>query len=584
MRNAIAALGVIAALLGPQFGHAEPTLQQAVQQANAPDAILVDGKIITLDSKESVAQALAVRDGKILAVGSSADIMQLAGQKTAVVRLGGRTVIPGLIDSHIHAIRDARMYSQIVDVSEARSINDISDALRAAGRKKAPGEWLIVFGNWNKDMLAERRAPTPEELDQAGSNHPVVVLLQYDLMVFNRLGLQTLGIRSPADLPSPLKVEMGADGRPTGVIHTTGGALEINQLLGRIFPHQSFEDEVSATIDYFHVLNSVGLTGVVDEGGFSGLDKYHPVFAVWSRGKLSLRVRYDAAAYNMEGMVIPPDVESTKTMMQMLPPLWGDEWLRMVGIGENTTVGMYDGSIFSPDVPRTPEAKQKNLEFSLWAAQRGYSLNNHSPHDSTARAFLDVYEEINKTIPLAPLRWKLSHCEHCTVDTIRRMKALGMGLVIQDRLYFDGDDYIAKWGLEDARRAPAVMTATRLGVPVSAGSDAGVVAPYNPFIGLYWLVTGRSVIGTPTRAPEELASRMDALRMYTLNSAWTSFEEHERGSLESKKFADLVVLDRDYMTIPVDDIRNIKPLLTMVGGKAVYAAGPFAGLAKGADH
>ena len=208
------------------------------------------------------------------------------------------------------------------------------------------------------------------------------------------------------------------------------------------------------------------------------------------------------------------------------------------------------------------------------------SLTMHWGSDASVDHLLSIFERVNADIPIAPLRWSIAHLNDASVDSLRRMKALGVGWTMQDAMYFGGEQFLKQAGPDAARRIPPVETARKMGVVIGAGTDAHRVASYNPFTALQWLLDARTVGGVVLRGPEEIPSRLDALRFYTLGSAWFSFDEDKRGSLEVGKLADLAVLSDDYMTIPVEKIGGLESVLTMVGGKVVYAAGPFAGLDK----
>jgi predicted amidohydrolase YtcJ len=541
----------------------------AIAQSHAPDMILTDGKIVTVDARDTIAQALAIDHGRISAVGSTAQIRALAGPATAVIDLAGRTVIPGLIDSHIHAIRDALYYTTLVDWGDVSDIKGALDSIRAAARKSGPGAWITVVGGWAKDQLREKRAPTPQELDEAAPDNPVFIQHLFDFAVLNSLAMKTLGITAESSLPPAGKVLADNNGRPTGVLAGGGSALTFGQLTGKILK-PGFSERVASTRAYFHRLNALAITGIMDEGGIAPSD-YRPLFSVWRDGGLTLRVRYDFMAEHAGR-----ELADYQQLLALLPSRLGDDRLRFVGPGEIVVFGMYDGSLVAKDVKPAPEAKKALSEFSSWAAQNGYTIHIHSSHNTNAMEILDVFEEVNRTVPIGGLRWAISHIEDASDATLARMKALGVGFAVQDRMYFGGDAYMKDHDPAVVHRAPPVVSAMRMGVVVSAGTDANWVTPYNPFVSLRWLLNGKTLSGTPTRDAPELPSRTDALRMYTVNGAWMSFDEADRGSLEPGKLADLAVLDRDYMTVPVEEIAKIQSLLTLVGGHVVYSAGSYA--------
>jgi len=250
---------------------------------------------------------------------------------------------------------------------------------------------------------------------------------------------------------------------------------------------------------------------------------------------------------------------------------FGDDMLRFNGLGERITGAMYNNN--APDAA----AKDKFLEIIRWAAKQGLTVTIHWQEDKSVHHLLDLYEEVNKETPIAPLRWSIAHLDNTSPETLARMKALGVGWTMQDAMYLGGDRIVAQAG-EAARSMPPIVTALRTGVHVGAGTDAHRVASYNPFVALQWMLDGKTVGGMATRDADETPGREEALRLYTQGSAWFTHDDRTRGTLRAGKLADLAVLSADYMTVPVGEIGALTALLTMVGGRVVYATGPYAGL------
>ncbi len=248
---------------------------------------------------------------------------------------------------------------------------------------------------------------------------------------------------------------------------------------------------------------------------------------------------------------------------------FGDDMLKFNGIGERITGAMYNNN--APDAA----AKAQIPRDYRWAAKQGLTVTIHWQEDKSVHQLLDLYDEVNKETPIAPLRWSIAHLDNASPETLVRMKALGIGWTMQDAMYLGGDRMAAQAG-EAARRMPPLVTALRTGVHVGAGTDAHRVASYNPFVALQWMLDGKTVGGLSTRGPDETPSREDALRLYTVGSAWFCFDETRRGTLENGKLADFVILDRDFMSVPTEQIGATSSLLTVVGGKVVYAADVFA--------
>lgn len=533
-------------------------------RAQSPDTILVNGKVLTVDRQFSIREGLAVRDGRIAALGPTAEVRKLAGPRTQVIDLQGRTVIPGLIDSHLHAIRAALSFSTEVNWIGARTLSEAMGRMREAAQAKGPKAWLIVAGGWNVEQFAEKRRPTQAELAAAAPQNPVYVQLGYGWAMLTPAAFEALQIKSDADLPHG-RLERDASGKATGAV--SGGQDAIIALFDRL-PKPTFAEQVEGTRKFFRELNRLALTGVVDPGGNNLTpDDYQAVFQVWRQHQMTVRV-----AYALCGLTPGAEFEEYKNWTRLLPMGFGDDMLRFNGIGERITAAMNNN-----DHPSETD-KEKFYQIAKWAADHGMALTMHWPRDASVSQLLEIFERVNKETPISGLRWSIAHLNDASPGSLERMKALGVGWTVQDAMYFGGAQLVQQAGAEAARRVPPVETATRTGVVVGAGTDAHRVASYNPFTALQWFLDGKTVGGVAIRGPEETPSRAEALRFYTMGSAWFSRDEDKRGSLEVGKLADLAVLSRDYLTAPVEQVGGTESLLTMVGGKIVYAAGPFGAL------
>ena len=541
--------------------------------AQPADTLLVNGKILTVDRAFSTREAVAIRDGRIVALGGNPEIRRLAGPLTRVIDLEGRTAIPGLIDSHLHAIRAALSFSTEVNWIGAATLTEAVARIHEAAQTKKPGSWLIVAGGWNVDQFRERRRPNQAELVAAAPGNPVYVQLGYGWAMLTPAAFQSLHITSDADLAAHGRLERDAAGKPTGAI--IGGQDAIIALFDRL-PKPTLAEQVEGTRKFFRELNRLALTGVVDPGGNNlAPDDYQALFQVWRQAEMTVRV-----AYTLCGLTPGAELDDYKSWTRLLPMGFGDDWLRFNGVGERITAAMNNN-----DRP-TETDREKYYQIAQWAADRGLSLTMHWPRDASVGQLLDIFERVDRNTPIAPLRWSIAHLNDASPRTLERMKALGVGWTVQDAMYFGGAQFVEQAGAQAARRVPPVNTAQRIGVVIGAGTDAHRVASYNPFTALQWFLDGKTVAGVAIRGPEETPTRAEALRFYTLGSAWFSHDDGKRGSLEAGKLADLAVLSKDYMTVPVDKIGGIESLLTLVGGKIVYASAPFAaaGEARPSSH
>ena len=552
------------ALLASLVGAVLAAAPSTVLAQNA-DAVLLNGKIVTLDAATPIAEALAVRDGRIVAVGRSAEIRALAGPATKVIELAGRTVIPGLIDSHMHAIRAALFYATEVNWIGTKSIPEAMDRIKAAAQRARPGQWIIVAGGWTEQQFQEKRRPTQAELVAAAPDHPAYIQLFYSAALLTPKGFQALGISRDADVPPAGKIERDAAGNPTGWI--AGDNPTISGLFDKL-PLPTFAESVEGTRQFFRELNRLGMTGVSDPGGFNlTAESYQPLFRLWQEHALTLRVVYSLFAQRRGH-----ELEDYQAVTAMLPMGFGDDWLRFNGIGENVAWGMYNN-----DDPSEAQ-KEQLYQIYKWAAGRRMTVTQHWNPNRSVHHLLEVIERVNREIPVAPLRWSIAHLNDASPDNLRRMQTLGVGWLMQDAMYFNGEAILKARGAGAMRLTPPIMTALKLGLPLGGGTDAHRVMSYNPFVSLQWMVDGKTVAGMATRDEDQLPSREESLRLYTLGSAWFTFDDDRRGSLKAGKLADLAVLSADYLTVPTGEIGALESLLTMVGGRIVYAAGPYAPL------
>jgi predicted amidohydrolase YtcJ len=530
--------------------------------AQSADTVLFNGKIVTVDKDFSVQQALAIGNGRIVATGSSAAMKKLAGDKAKLVDLGGRTVIPGLTDGHIHGIRAALTFGTEVNWIGVPTLKEALEKIRTAAKAQKPGSWIVVAGGWTEEQFAEKRRPTPADIAALAPDNPVYIQHLYDWLLLSPKAMEALNIRDDADVAPGGKLARDGD-KPTGVIDANGNAL------GKIFdklPKPTMAQQIDGSKKFFSEMNSLGITGIVDGGGVSVYPAtYQAVFKLWQDKELTVRV-----AYHLCSPKPGSELADLQNLTQLLPPGFGDPMLHFNGPGEILIWADWtDGDI-------TPDGKAKLAELLRWAASKRYTIQLHWNPDRTVHDLLDVVEDIDKDFPVRDLRWAVLHLYNASEDSLKRMKSLGMVWGVQDGLYFGGERLQREVGVEQAKSMPRISTAMKLGLTVAGGTDAHRVSSYNPFVSLQWYLDGTTIGGTQTRRPEEAPSRRQALEMYTRNSAFMANDDDKRGTLEVGKFADLAVLSADYLTAPVKEIGKIRSVLTMVGGKVVYAAAPFA--------
>ena len=537
------------------------------------DILLLHGKVLTVDKSDSVAEAIAIRRNRIIAVGSDHDINANHCPGARVIDLGRRTVIPGLTDAHIHAIRGGQSFNFETHWNDIPTLSSALKLLANEAARRPTTEWLVVGGGWHPDQFQEARAPTSDDLTTAVPDHPVIVQFQYDWAVLNKIGMEELGISGPSPkLPAGVTIERDARGQPTGVLR--GGIGPFSVLLAQISDIDPGRRKASL-LEFLKRLSSYGVTAVVDAaGGGSGAAVYDPVFSLWRENLLPVRVAFRISAQSPQN-----EPDWYRQALAYMPPTFGDEKLHFAGLGEIVVFGMNDGTRLAPGFTPSADAENRFYDIASWAAQRGYLLEIHAYTDDAANRILDVLEKVAKRHPIDHLRWDIAHISTGTAQTFARMKSLGLAYNVQQNLYFEAPQLQRIAGPVAGGLGPPTKLAFDAGLTVAGGTDATRVSPYNTMLALRFQIDGRAVSGSAQRDPGLAISREQALRMYTINSAWLVRDDDKRGSLEVGKLADLAVLDKDYIQVPIDEIGTIRSVLTMMDGKITYAAGPYGSLA-----
>jgi predicted amidohydrolase YtcJ len=540
-----------------------------------PDTIIHNAKIAT-NGVPSFVEAVTIKDGKISAVGHSDEILRQRGPATNVIDCGGRTVIPGLNDSHMHPIRGGLNYNM-----ELRwdGVPSLADALRMlkqqAARTPAP-QWVRVVGGWTEFQFAERRMPTLDEINAVSPDTPVFVLHLYDRAFLNAAALRAVGYTKDTPPPPAGEIQRDRHGNPTGLLIAKPNAMILYATLAK-GPRLSREDQMNSTRLFMRELNRFGITSVVDAGGgFQNYpDDYEVVRELHERGEMTVRL-----AYNLFTQKPRQELSDFQSWTRMTKPGAGDDFYRVNGAGEMLVYSAADFEDFLEPRPEMPDSMEAELKLVVrHLAENRWPFRLHTTYEETITRALDVYEQVNREIPFDGLHWFFDHCETISDHNIERVKALGGGIAIQDRMAFQGEYFVDRYGAQQARHTPPIRKMLELGVPVGAGTDATRVSSYNPFVSLYWLITGKTIGGTALYQDDNRLERMEALRLYTVGSSWFSSEDGKKGSILPGQLADLSALSADYFSIPEDEIKRLESVLTIVGGKIVYATEPFAKLA-----
>jgi predicted amidohydrolase YtcJ len=536
--------------------------------ADPPTRILFNGRVLTMDASDRMAQAVAIDGDRIVAVGSNDEVKRLAGSRTRLLDLEGRTVIPGLGDAHNHAIRGGQTYRFETYWYDVTTLAVALEVLKEAAAKKGPGKWVAVAGSWAPEQFRENRAPTFDDLTAALPDNPAYVQYLYDYAVVNARGVAALGLdKRDASIPG-IEIERDADGRPTGKLFGNIGSF--SGLFARIAASGD-EERKQSLASYFAALNGRGVTSLVDAaGGGSGAAVYDPLFALHGEGKLTLRVAYRVSAQT-------PGNEAAwySSVLSYLPPRFGDAKLRFLGLGEIVVFKANDGVRMSPGFDAQNDGREELYKVAVMAARRKYPLEIHAYTDDAAEQILDVFERIAQTVDIRNLRWCIAHIHSATRKTFERMKKLGICYSVQMGPYFEGLQLLKANSAAVAERATPTKIALEEGLMVVGGTDSTRIGEYNPWRAIEYHVTGRAIGGSVQRRPEYALTRQQALRLYTSSVAWVTFDEGERGTIEPGHLADLAVLDQPYLTMSADRIHTLQSVMTMVGGEVVFAGAGF---------
>jgi len=540
--------------------------------ASPADLLLVNGRIATQDAKQSFVSALAIKDGRIHATGDTKTMMAHKGPATRVVELNGRTVIPGLIDSHSHPIRGGLSYNLELRWDGVPSLADAMRMLREQARRTPPNHWVRVIGGWSEFQFAEKRMPTLEELNAAAPDTPVFVLHLYSSAMLNRAALRAVGYTRDTPDPPAGEIQRDRAGNPTGLLIARPNAYVLYSTLAK-GPKLPYEQQLNSTRQFMRELNRLGITSVIDAGGgFQNYPQdYQVVTELHKKDQLTVRL-----AANLFTQRPREELADFSNWVKTVTPGQGDDLYRINGAGEMLVYSAADFEDFlepRPDMPASMEADLTAV-VRLLAANR-WPFRLHATYDETIGRALDVYEAVDREVPLKGLHWIIDHAETISPRNIDRIRALGGGIAVQHRMAYQGETFIDRYGIAQAERSPPIKRMLAAGVPVGAGTDATRVATYNPFVSLYWLISGRTVGGSQMYQGANRFERMDALRLWTVGSSWFSSEDGKKGALAPGQLADCAVLSADYFSIPEDGIKGLESVLTIVGGKPVYAAAEF---------
>ena len=558
------------------------------------DVILYNGIIVTVDKNFSIAEAVAIGGGKFLKVGGNAEVRALADPETKEVDLKGKTVVPGFIDTHPHMLHEGiGRATPSVPIIGLHSIEAIKKRIAEWVQRTLPGEWVTVVpigyppDYFNvPDILNEKRWPTRWDLDEVSPNNPVYInapiMRAPNTAILNSYGLKLMGVTkdTPSDQQGVEIVKDPETGEPNGQLHSMHLIYNLSPFFGKLMamlPRPTFEDMVNGLKTAVKGRNAVGVTTSY-EGHYVSSDFLLPLKELWSRNELTMRVCF---AYEVDTRKAIDEIESwMKDLAHATGSGFGDDWLRIGGVTVSVDGPIWLGLALMNKPYLDPYGKpttgvqfvhtDKFKQIALLAARNNLRLNSCFGGDRAADITLEVFEEVNSEIPIKDRRWVLQHIQFPTQRQIDKCKELGLSVTTNSNFEFSKgtEVYVARLGKEMAARAIPLRLWLDAGVPIAQSTDG---AHFQPMFTIWQsLKRIHGLSGESYAGPDQKITREEALRMYTINGARVLFWEDKVGSIEVGKLADLVVLDNDILTCPLDEIKDTKVLMTMVGGEVVY--------------
>lgn len=565
---------------------------QGKAQKNTPTLIVHNAKIHTLDDKNSLAEAIAVADGKIMKVGTNAEVLKLKNKNTKIIDAKGKVIVPGIFDSHMHIIRGGRFFNTELRWDGVRSLKRALAMLKEQTLRTPKGQWVRVVGGWNAYQFEEKRLPTLAEINEATGNVPTFILHLYGHAYLNKAGIKELKIDADTPNPNGGLIEKDTNGNPTGMLVAEPNAFILYSTLSKL-PELTPDEKVNSTKLFMSEMNRLGVTAIMDAGGgFQNFpDDYGVTNKLCETNELTVRMPYFLFAQKAgseltdytkwissveigDGCDVP---ESSVKKFGKMPKM---EY-HVQGGGENLVMSAGDFENFDKPRPELSPAMEAQLKSVLsLLVKNKWPFRIHATYNESITRFLNVIEEVNKETPLNGLLWFFDHAETISDENLQRVKALNGGIAIQHRMAYQGENFIKRYGKTAAAKTVPLKKMLDMGIKVGMGTDGTRVASYNPWVGLYWLTSGKTLGGLKYMADENILDRTQALKLFTSGSATLVNLEKDRGVLKENYLADFILLSDDYFSVPEEKILQIESKLTVVNGIPVYADNEFREFAK----
>lgn len=558
---------------------------QTKQEASGADLIVHNAKIFTGNRAQPEASAVAVKNGRIYSVGTDAEVLGLKSANTRIIDSHGRRLIPGIIDAHTHVLNEGG-YNYTLRWDGVPTLHKALAMLSEQAKRTPQGQWVKVIGGWSPYQFEEKRFPTMDELRKAVPNRPLFVQYAYNRAFMNQQAMDLLGVGTDKFPKVPGTVlEKDDKGRYTGVVH---GNTFMFIAIETMVPQLTFDEELSSLVQTVHSLNRFGITSIVDAGtGFRGYPKAQRTVDLLARdNRLNIRMPFvdiqfgEGADFNM--------VDAQLTAITKTAPISPGQNLHpqlahghvYQGAGELLSAEVHDHENFDrPAVIIPPEKMRELVERDVSKlVQRRIPFREHISYDENITPFLDALEKLNQKMPLDGLRWSLEHAETISPANIARVKALGGGIALDTKMALHGDGFIKTYSREKALLTPRLRELVDSGIPLAMTTDAFRAASFNPWVGISWMVSGKSISGTEVLAKDNRLSRAEALGLFTRGAAWFMNGETEMGMIAPGQLADFALLDQDYFTVAEAKIKSIASVLTVMDGRVVYGGQDYQSL------
>jgi len=558
---------------------------QSVKPLVGADMIVFNAKITTQSLSQPEASALAVKRGRIYAVGSDAEILELKDSNTKVINADGRRLIPGLNDSHIHIQNEAN-YNYNMRWDGVPTLQRALEMLGEQAKRTPEGQWVKAIGGWSPYQFKEKRFPTMEELNKAVPDRPLIVQYTYNTAFLNEIAMKKMAVGTPKFPMLPGTVfEKDKKGHYTGVMHGytfTFAAMET------MVPYPSDQEQINSIIYVINDLNSFGVTTAIEGGGKSYPYSHTPLQALVKENRLNIRYPFLDVQFRSDApqrVLIDAEIEATTRIAPISPgenlhPTMAHGY-EYTGTGELLKIELHDHENFDKAaiIINKDSLRHFTEEYIRKLIIKRIPFRMHFSYNENITSFLDALENVNRQTPLDGMRWAIEHAETISPENIDRVKRLGGGIALDDKMALHGDGFIKTYSKEKALQTPLLRKIVDSGVPVSMISDGFRASSYNPWVGISWTVTGKSVSGSEILAKDNRLTRQEALKLYTVGAAWFEHNEKEKGKIIPGNLADFALLSIDYFTIPEEEIKNITSVLTVVDGRVVYGTENYADLA-----